>query len=90
MKRDSLFCGAPRGDYVQLTVAIQIGQAEIFTRHCVVVHEALTPFFSFRVERCKELDSGFPFAVLTAPTNDDLVEPYTKQIATRQRVTFFQ
>ena len=83
--------GATGGDDIELPVAIEIGEDEVFASHPAVVHRAVAPVLAFGIERGPKMhaDFGFRFSH-RAPADDDLIASDAEQIATGESVTIDQ
>src|SRR5436190_10088303 len=82
---------ATGGDNVELPVAVQVCDSQVFTGHRVVVDQCHTPVVAFLVERYEELNADFDARLVhRAPANNNLVRAKADEVATCERVAVHQ
>ena len=83
-----VFGATAGGNDVQLSIAIEVGQAQVFARHGVVVDQRLFPIPALVVEWSKQLDAHFDVRFShRAPADHDLIAAQTGQVSAGQGVT---
>ena len=75
--------GASRGDNIGSPVAVEIRELQILAGHFVLIHDALAPLLTRRIQRGEYFDSHRPeLLCVTAPTDHNLVRTRSEEITT--------